>query len=49
LQTSVDRYGEEDFSYDHPDAVRMMIDFMYLGDYEGTISGDTTNLYLGRS
>jgi hypothetical protein len=27
----------------------MMIDFMYLGDYEGTISGDTTYLYLGRS
>jgi hypothetical protein len=31
----------EDFSCDHPDAVRLMIDFLYHGDYAGTVLGDS--------
>jgi hypothetical protein len=48
LQSSLDQLGEDDFSCDHPDAVRLMIDFMYFGDYEDTVSRYTVKVQSGR-
>jgi hypothetical protein len=31
----------EDFSSDHPDAVRLMIDFLYNGEYAGTVQSNS--------
>jgi hypothetical protein len=41
LKTETNSDGSEDYTSEHPEAVKLMIDFMYLDDYE--IAETSTN------